>query len=70
MINIDIPNRTIKIEISDEELKARRNAMDAKGDKAWKPESRVREVSFALKAYAALASSADKGGARDISKLQ
>ncbi len=69
-IIIDIPNRSIKIDVTDEVLQQRRDAMNAKGEQAWRPVNRTREVSFALKAYAALASSADKGGARDISKLQ
>ncbi len=69
MINIDIPNRAISIEVSDETLTQRRAEMEAKGDKAWKPLTRKRDISFALRAYAALASSADKGGARDKSKL-
>jgi dihydroxy-acid dehydratase len=69
-ISIDIPNRSIKIEISEAELNSRRVAMESRGDKAWKPALRDREVSFALKAYSALASSADKGGVRDISKLK
>ncbi len=68
-IIIDIPNRIIKIDISDEELSKRRAAMEAKGNLAWKPVKRDRIVSNALKAYSALASSADKGGVRDLSKL-
>lgn len=70
MIRIDIPNRTINLLISDEELAARRAAMDAKGKDAWKPvKFRPRKVSAALKAYALLATSADKGAVRDLSKL-
>jgi len=70
MIRIDIPNRTISLLVSDEELTARRAAMDAKGKDAWKPvKSRPRKVSAALKAYALLATSADKGAVRDLSKL-
>ncbi|TNF35141.1 MAG: dihydroxy-acid dehydratase, partial [Gammaproteobacteria bacterium] len=54
----------------DEKLAARRKAMEAKGDKAWKPaKARPRQVSAALKAYALLATSADKGAVRDLSKL-
>ena len=68
-IVIDIPNRIIKIDISDEELEARRTKMNAKGDLAWKPASRERIVSNSLKAYSLLASSADKGGVRDISNI-
>ncbi|MCC5827730.1 dihydroxy-acid dehydratase [Alkalimonas sp.] len=68
-IEIDIPGRTIAITISDDELAQRRAAMEAKGAKAWKPVDRQRVVSNALKAYAMLASSADKGAVRDLSKL-
>mgnify|MGYP005840296293 FL=1 len=69
-IEIDIPNRKIAIAVSDEELASRRAAMQAKGSKAWKPENRQRVVSAALKAYALLASSADQGAVRDLSKLE
>ncbi|WP_166838113.1 dihydroxy-acid dehydratase [Rheinheimera pleomorphica] len=69
-IEIDIPKRKIGIAISDDELAARRAAMDAKGKQGWKPQSRQRVVSAALKAYALLASSADKGAVRDLSKLE
>lgn len=66
-ILIDIPNRTINVEISDEEMAKRRAAQDAKG---WKPaKPRERKVSAALKAYAMLATSADKGAVRDLSLL-
>ncbi|MEB3734927.1 dihydroxy-acid dehydratase [Halopseudomonas pachastrellae] len=65
---IDIPNRSINLLVSDEELAARRAAQDAKG---WKPAlPRPRKVSTALKAYALLATSADKGGVRDKSMLE
>ncbi|MTI10041.1 dihydroxy-acid dehydratase [Curvivirga aplysinae] len=64
-IEIDIPNRSINLVISDEELAARRAAMDAKGKDGWKPaQPRKRAVSTALKAYAAFAASADKGAVR------
>jgi dihydroxy-acid dehydratase len=69
-ILIDIPNRTINVQLSDSELHARREAMDARGKDAWKPSiQRNRRVSAALKAYALLATSADKGAVRDLSKL-
>ena len=48
MIDIDIPNRTINVRISDEELAKRREAMNAKGKDAWKPIGRNRVVSAAL----------------------
>ena len=70
IIKIDIPNRTINVDLPDEELKRRRDAMEAKGPNAWQPaKERPRKVSLALKAYAKMATSADKGAVRDISKL-
>jgi len=66
-ILIDIPNRTINALVSDEEFAKRREAQDALG---WKPaKPRLRKVSTALKAYAKLVTSADKGAVRDISLL-
>ncbi len=66
-IRIDIPNRSINVLLSDEELSQRRAEQDAKG---WKPAlPRPRKISAALKAYALLATSADKGAVRDLSKL-
>ena len=70
LIEIDIPNRSIRMCVDDETLKARREEMEKRGPKAWKPVKHDREVSFALKAYAAMASSADKGGVRDRSKIE
>lgn len=64
-IEIDIPNRVIHLKISDEELAERRKAEEAKGKEAFKP-IRDRKVSKALKAYASLVSSADKGAIRII----
>jgi len=69
-IEIDIPNRIINLAITDDELAQRRVAMDAKGADGWKPlEVRTRVVSQALKAYAALTTSAARGAVRDISQL-
>jgi dihydroxy-acid dehydratase len=66
-IRIDIPNRRIDVLISDDELARRRTEQDAKG---WKPaQPRKRKVSAALKAYAKLVMSADKGAVRDLSLL-
>ena len=66
-IRIDIPNRSINVLVSDEELARRRALQDAKG---WKPaQPRPRKISAALKAYAALVTSADTGAVRDLSKL-
>ena len=67
-IRIDIPNRRIDVLLSDEELAKRRAEQDAKG---WKPaQPRKRKVSAALKAYAKLVMSADKGAVRDLSLLE
>jgi dihydroxy-acid dehydratase len=66
-IEIDIPNRTIKLAVSDGDLAKRRAAMEAKGKTAWKPaKERKRAVSTALKAYAALTTSASRGAVREI----
>ncbi|MEZ8966900.1 dihydroxy-acid dehydratase [Vibrio breoganii] len=66
-VAIDIPNRTIDLLVSEAELADRREAQDKLG---WKPVSRERSVSFALKAYASMATSADKGAVRDKSKFE
>ncbi|ARD44202.1 dihydroxy-acid dehydratase [Colwellia sp. PAMC 21821] len=65
IIHIDIPNRSIELQVSEEELTQRRDAMNAKGKDAWKPVGRVRPISYALKNYAMLATSADKGAVRN-----
>jgi dihydroxy-acid dehydratase len=70
VIEIDIPARRINLKISDTALAARRVAMEARGDEAWLPLGRERYVSQALQAYAALATSADRGAVRDISQLK
>ena len=70
IIEIDIPARRIHLKISDDSLAARRAAMEARGDDAWLPVGRERYVSQALQAYAALATSADRGAVRDISQLK
>ncbi len=69
-IEIDIPNRSIRLAIDDEGLAARRAAMEAKGKAAWKPLGRNRQVSAALRAYAALTTSASRGAVRDVSQLE
>ncbi len=70
-IKINIPERTINLDVSDKELQSRREKMEAKGKLAWRAEKdRPRKVSAALKAYAMLATSADKGAVRDLSKLE
>lgn len=68
-IEIDIPNRSIRVVISDDELAARRETMEAKGKQAWQPVNRDRQVSSALKAYAAMTTSASRGAVRDVSQL-
>jgi dihydroxy-acid dehydratase len=67
-IVIDIPNRSVKFEVSDEEIAQRRAAQAAKG---WKPElPRKRKVSAALRAYAKLVTSADTGAVRNLDMLK
>ncbi|MCE5182676.1 MAG: dihydroxy-acid dehydratase [Betaproteobacteria bacterium] len=69
-IEIDIPNRTINLKIAAAELTKRRQAMEAKGAKAWRPVNRDRVVSAALRAYAAMTTSASKGAVRDVSQIE
>ena len=69
MVKIDIPGREISVSLDEAELEKRRAQEKERGAQAFKPQSRVREVTTALKTYASLASSADKGGVRDLSKL-
>ncbi|MBL6933682.1 MAG: dihydroxy-acid dehydratase [Rhodospirillales bacterium] len=69
IIEFDIPNRSVHVKLSDDELAQRRIDMDAKGKDAWKPK-RNRVVSQALRAYAALATSADRGAVRDVSQVE
>jgi dihydroxy-acid dehydratase len=66
-LEIDIPGRTIHLVVSDEEMAARRAAMEAKGESAWKPlEKRTRKITTALKAYALLTTSAAEGAVRRV----
>jgi dihydroxy-acid dehydratase len=69
VIEFDIPNRSVNVKLSDDELSSRRTAMESKGKDAWKP-NRNRVVSQALRAYAALATSADRGAVRDVSQVE
>ncbi len=70
IIKIDIPNRAINVEVSDEELAIRRQKMNEKGCSSWKPiKERSRKVSPALKAYASMVTSAAYGAVRDVSQL-
>ena len=66
IIEIDIPERTINVKVSDAELAERRKAEEARGTKAFTPPYRQRVVSKALKAYGKMVSSADKGGVRIV----
>lgn len=68
-IEIDIPNRSINIGITDQELEQRRKAMQAQSN-SWQPQNRQRPISAALKAYALMATSADRGAVRDLNQLQ
>ena len=68
-IEIDIPNRSIRVAVSSGELEERRKAMEAKGAMAWRPENRDRTVSQALQVYAAMTTSAAQGAVRDLSQL-
>jgi dihydroxy-acid dehydratase len=70
-IVIDIPNRSINVDVSDDVLATRRADMANRGANAWKPaEVRKRKVTGALKAYALLATSADKGAVRNLDMLE
>ncbi|WP_272545100.1 dihydroxy-acid dehydratase [Burkholderia cepacia] len=65
-IEIDIPNRSINVLVSDDELRRRRAAMEERGERAWQPEKRQRRVSGALRAYAAMTTSAARGAVRIV----
>lgn len=69
-IEIDIPNRTIHLNVTDEVLAHRRITMEAKGRDAWKPLNRTRVVSPALRAYAAMSTSAARGAVRDVAQIE
>ncbi len=69
-VMIDIPNRGINLALSEEQLAERRAQQEARGKQAYKPLARERVVTPALKAYALLATSADKGAVRDLQKLE
>jgi dihydroxy-acid dehydratase len=68
-IEIDIPNRSIRVALSDEQLAHRRAAMEQR-ERAWRPAERQRRVSAALQAYAAMTTSAAFGAVRDVSQLK
>jgi dihydroxy-acid dehydratase len=69
-IVIDIPQRLIRLDLDEATLSARRGAMRAKGKAAWKPKDRKRNVSPALRAYAALATNASRGAVRDVGQVE
>ncbi|MEW7984517.1 MAG: dihydroxy-acid dehydratase [Candidatus Thiodiazotropha sp.] len=69
IIEIDIPGRSIQVALGDDLLQQRRETMIARGNRAWRPVGRERAVSQALKAYAALTTSAARGAVRDLSRL-
>jgi dihydroxy-acid dehydratase len=70
VIEIDIPHRSIRLAVDDAERARRREAMESRGEAAWKPVNRERVVSQALKAYALMATSAARGAVRDISQVE
>jgi dihydroxy-acid dehydratase len=70
LIEINIPSRVIRLAVTAEELAARRTAMEAKGLEAWKPMNRERPLSVALRAYAAMTTSAAKGAVRDVTQVE
>jgi len=70
VIRIDIPQRSINVLLSDEELTKRRRRMEARGKNAYKPAKRQRQVSAALRSYAALTTSAARGAVRDVSQIE
>jgi dihydroxy-acid dehydratase len=65
VIAIDVPARRLNAELTEAQLEERRQAMGNRGAEAWKPRDRQRQVSRALKAYGALATSASEGAVRD-----
>jgi dihydroxy-acid dehydratase len=69
-IEIDIPNRSIRLAVPDDVIGHRRRAEEARGKQAYTPKARKRVVSAALKAYAALVTSADTGAVRDLGQLE
>lgn len=68
-ISIDIPQRRMELLVSEDEIARRREAMQARGALAWKP-NRDRKVSAALQAYALMATSAARGAVRDVSQIE
>jgi len=70
VIEIDVPNRRVELLVAEDVLQARRERQLARGAQAWTPaQPRERQVSAALRAYAAMTTSADRGAVRDVSRL-
>jgi dihydroxy-acid dehydratase len=69
LIEIDIPARSIRLDVAEDVLETRRARMEIRGNEAWKPGHRCRKVSPALRAYAAMTTSAAKGAVRDVDQL-
>jgi len=69
-IEIDIPNRVLRVALSGAELANRRKGVEAKGTAAWKPATRDRKVSKALQAYAAMTTSAARGAVRNVAQVE
>jgi dihydroxy-acid dehydratase len=69
-IEIDIPGRKIHLAVEAQELERRRKAMEARGALAYKPATRDRKISPALRAYAAMATSAARGAVRDVTAIE
>ena len=69
-IDIDIPNRRLHLAVSDEALRQRRATIQARGAMAWQPANRQRSISAALRAYAAMTTSAARGAVRDVSQVE
>ena len=70
LIRIDIPNRSISLLVDASVLADREKSMEARGEKAWLPESRERTVSMALEAYALMTTSASRGAVRDLTRAR
>lgn len=69
-IEINIPKRMLRVNLSARELERRREKMEVRGPAAWKPLARDRKVSKALEAYAAMTTSAAQGAVRNVSQLK
>ncbi|OQY19779.1 MAG: dihydroxy-acid dehydratase [Desulfobacteraceae bacterium 4572_35.1] len=69
LIEIDIPKRVLRVDVSDDVLNLRREQMLNRGENAWQPQQRQRQVSIALQSYAAMTTSAARGAIRDLGQL-